>query len=94
MSNYTTFTCSCRKCSFSVATRLPGILAPLAEPISYLRFFGHLVTKHRDVITMRTIWRTLVNLLWFLVALLLTIIRAALYVFYPLYMFLRMVYED
>lgn len=43
---------------------------------------------------MRTIWRTLVNLLWFLVALLLTIIRAALYVFYPLYMFLRMVYED
>lgn len=93
----TTFTYTCRVCGKQNKVKCIGILMPLAEPLAAIQSFAHILKTHRrDVgwnIWFKSLFRLFGKCVKLVLLTVLVALRAVMYVFYPVYLLLGLIYE-
>lgn len=91
----TIWTNRCKLCDHRSETVCYGIWMPLAEHIGNIRFFAHIVRHHPEKLLSIRRWGYFVlNVGLFLLVAVLCLLRALSYVFYPVYILLRLLYGE
>lgn len=93
----TTYTFTCGTCKKEFPIACYGLLQPLARPLAEIWSFSHIAIMHRAVLGWMTWLKVLGKLVKSMIKLLLlsvfTVIRAASFVFYPVYILLEVLYH-
>lgn len=93
MSSSRRYTTRCNLCHAEFVTEFAGPFQSLAYYVSIAKFFWHLITKHREQVTIKAVIGYSKVFLLGVVALVIVLLKCVAYIFYPIYALLGWFYD-